>query len=532
MSKRIFVLLLVLMSVSLIGIIFIQYFFILKNYEENNKQFSINVNYVLEETTSDIERNEFRKYVRKFRDLIANEALVDVDTLSIQNLIIIDENPEKRETIIYKNGVIEENLIIPKTKSYYEDIIDVISERENISIKRLSNQREEKVFSNRRIEDNLSPEQFLLKVGKISKSKEVLFESAYNDISKRNPIEERIGDINKFEKIIERNLERMNINLDFEYAIFDQDSITKISSEKFDLSNQSYSSLIFKDENDLSNYSLKVAFPGRTPFLLGSLVSVIITSIIFTSIIIIAYVTTILLLLRQRQISQIKTDFINNMTHEFKTPIATINLALSAIKNPKTIVNKEKVKKYLQMIYDENNRMHDQVENVLMISHLERNQLNIDKTKQDINEIIDLAISHVSLIVENNNGNIITEKDADNSMVIGNETHLINVMVNILDNAIKYNDNSPEIFIKTLNIGSRVLIEIKDNGIGMSKAVQSKIFEKFYRKQTGDLHDVKGHGLGLAYVKKIIAFHNGNITVDSAVGKGSKFTIQLNTLTK
>lgn len=532
MSKRIFVLLLVLMSVSLIGIIFIQYFFILKNYEENNKQFSINVNYVLEETTSDVERNEFRKYVRKFRDLIANEALVDVDTLSIQNLIIIDENPEKRETIIYKNGVIEENLIIPKTKSYYDDIIDVISERENISIKRLSNQREEKVFSNRRIEDNLSPEQFLLKVGKISKSKEVLFESAYNDISKRNPIEERIGDINKFEKIIKRNLERMNINLDFEYAIFDQDSITKISSEKFDLSNQSYSSLIFKDENDLSNYSLKVAFPGRTPFLLGSLVSVIITSIIFTSIIIIAYVTTILLLLRQRQISQIKTDFINNMTHEFKTPIATINLALSAIKNPKTIVNKEKVKKYLQMIYDENNRMHDQVENVLMISHLERNQLNIEKTKQDINEIIDLAISHVSLIVENNNGNIITEKDADNSMVIGNETHLINVMVNILDNAIKYNDNSPEIFIKTLNIGSRVLIEIKDNGIGMSKAVQSKIFEKFYRKQTGDLHDVKGHGLGLAYVKKIIAFHNGNITVDSAVGKGSKFTIQLNTLTK
>ena len=532
MSKRIFVLLLVLMSVSLIGIIFIQYFFILKNYEENNKQFSINVNYVLEETTSDVERNEFRKYVRKFRDLIANEALVDVDTLSIQNLIIIDENPEKRETIIYKNGVIEENLIIPKTKSYYDDIIDVISERENISIKRLSNQREEKVFSNRRIEDNLSPEQFLLKVGKISKSKEVLFESAYNDISKRNPIEERIGDINKFEKIIERNLERMNINLDFEYAIFDQDSITKISSEKFDLSNQSYSSLIFKDENNLSNYSLKVAFPERTPFLLGSLVSVIITSIIFTSIIIIAYVTTILLLLRQRQISQIKTDFINNMTHEFKTPIATINLALSAIKNPKTIVNKEKVKKYLQMIYDENNRMHDQVENVLMISHLERNQLNIEKTKQDINEIIDLAISHVSLIVENNNGNIITEKDADNSMVIGNETHLINVMVNILDNAIKYNDNSPEIFIKTLNIGSRVLIEIKDNGIGMSKAVQSKIFEKFYRKQTGNLHDVKGHGLGLAYVKKIIAFHNGNITVDSAVGKGSKFTIQLNTLTK
>ena len=173
----------------------------------------------------------------------------------------------------------------------------------------------------------------------------------------------------------------MNINLDFEYAIFHKDSITKVFSENFKITNPNYSTLIFKDENDISNYSLKVNFPERTPFLLSSLVPVIITSVILTSIIIIAYITTILLLLRQRQISQIKTDFINNMTHEFKTPIATINLALSAIQNPKTIINKQKVKKYLEMIYDENNRMHDQVENVLMISHLERNELNIERFK-------------------------------------------------------------------------------------------------------------------------------------------------------
>ena len=534
MSKRIFILLIVLMSVSLIGIILIQSFFIFKNYEENDKQFSINVNYVLEETTSIVERNEFRKYVRKFRDLIVNES--QADTLSIQNLIIIDQNPEKRETIVYKNGVIEESIIIPKTKSYYDNIIDIISDQanipeNNIAIKRVSNQREEKVFSNQRIEDNLSPEEFLLKVGKISKSKEVLFETAYNDLSKRNPIEDRIGDLNKFEEVLEGNFNKMDIALDFEYAIFNEENLTKIASEGFEIDAPNYSSLIFKDENDLSNYSLKVNFPGRTPFLLSSLISVILTSVIFTSIIIIAYITTILLLLRQRQISQIKTDFINNMTHEFKTPIATINLALSAIKNPKTIVNKQKVKKYLQMINDENNRMHDQVENVLMISHLERNELNIEKSKQDINEIIDLAISHLSLIIENKNGKIITEKNAPNSKVIGNETHLINVFVNILDNAIKYNENCPEISVKTKNINNKILIEIIDNGIGMSKSVQSKIFDKFYRKQTGDLHDVKGHGLGLAYVKKIINFHNGNISVDSVINQGSSFTIQLNTIT-
>ena len=517
------------MSISLVGIILIQSYFIYKNYEQNEKQFTINVNYVLDETIREIEKKEFKKYVSRFRNLIDSEVIID--TIAINNLIFIEDNPEKRETIIYKNGVIEENLLI-NNKNYKENILDYALKNDNILLRRITNQREENIFSNRNLENDISAEEFLMKVGKISKSKEVLFESAYYDLAKRNPIQSRIGDISKFENLLKLNFNKMDIDLDFEFAIYNNEKITNIKSDNFNYSDDNFSQPIFSTENNVSEYSLNLSFPERTPFLLSSLIPVIITSLIFMLIIVIAYITTIFLLLKQRKISQIKSDFINNMTHEFKTPIATINLALSAIKNPKTIVNKEKVKKYLQMIYDENNRMHDQVENVLMISHLERNQLNIEKTKQDINEIIDLAISHVSLIVENNNGNIITEKDADNSMVIGNETHLINVMVNILDNAIKYNDNSPEIFIKTLNIGSRILIEIKDNGIGMNKAVQSKIFEKFYRKQTGDLHDVKGHGLGLAYVKKIIAFHNGNITVESAIGKGSKFTIQLNTLTK
>ena len=530
MSKKVFILLLVLMSVSLIGIIFIQSFFILKNYTENNNQFASNVKYVLDETASIVERTEFRRYVVKFRDLINSD--IKIDTASINNLIVINKNEEKKETIIYKNGVIEENIIIPKSKNFYDGFLDYIDDKENISIKRLSNQREENIFSYKRLEDNLTPQEYLLKVGKISKSKEVLFETAYNDLAKRNPIKERIGNINGFERILKGNLNKVNINLDFEYAIIEKDSTISLSSEKFENSAPNYSTPIFKDENDLSDYSLKVSFPNRTPFLLSSLLPVIITSVIFTSIIIIAYITTILLLLRQRQISQIKTDFINNMTHEFKTPIATINLALSAIKNPKTIINRDKVEKYLKMIYDENNRMNDQVENVLMISHLERNELSIEKNSQDIHEIIDLAISHLSLIVENKNGKIITKKNAINYHVIGNETHLINVFVNILDNAIKYNDDVPEITLKTYNINNKILIEINDNGIGMSKSVQSKIFDKFYRKQTGDLHDVKGHGLGLSYVKKIIAFHNGNISVESAIGQGSTFTIQLNTYKK
>jgi signal transduction histidine kinase len=472
------------------------------------------------------ERIEFRRYVKKFRDLINSET--KVDTTSIKNLYIINEDPKNRETIVYRNGVIEENLVIPKTKSYYDDFFNVITDKDNISITRLSNEREEKIFSNQRIDNNsLSSEEFLMKVGRISKSKEVLFETAYNDLAKRNSIEERIGDNGRFKELLDSNFKKMNIDLAFEYAIFNKDSITKVKSENFENSNSQYKSIIFKDENNISDYTLRVAFPDKTPFLISSVISLIITSVIFTSIIIIAYITTILLLLRQRQISRIKTDFINNMTHEFKTPIATINLALSAIKNPKTIIDKKKVKKYLKMIYDENNRMHDQVENVLMISHLEKNELNIEKSRYDLNDIINLAISHLSLIAESKNGNITFNKQAGNTQIVGNETHLINVFVNILDNAIKYNNDRPEILINTKNINDRVIVDIIDNGIGMSKSVQSKIFDKFYRKQTGDVHDVKGHGLGLAYVKKIIDFHNGDINVKSILGEGSTFSIQL-----
>ena len=215
------------------------------------------------------------------------------------------------------------------------------------------------------------------------------------------------------------------------------------------------------------------------------------------------------------------------MTHEFKTPIATINLALDSIKNPKTINNHGLVKKYLEMIKDENERMHDQVENVLRISQLEKKELNIKKTTLDINELIKIAVSHVRLLLENKKGSIDLNLNAVKSEINGNETHLINVIVNIIDNAIKYCDKKPEIQVSTENIDDKIVLKIRDNGVGMSKKVQNKIFEKFYREHTGDLHNIKGHGLGLTYVKKIIDYHNGSITLDSALSKGTLFSIEL-----
>jgi two-component system phosphate regulon sensor histidine kinase PhoR len=250
-------------------------------------------------------------------------------------------------------------------------------------------------------------------------------------------------------------------------------------------------------------------------------------SIIFTLIIVIAYSSALSQLIKQRQISEIKTDFINNMTHEFKTPIATINLALDAIKNPKVMNNPEKVAHYHRMIRDENKRMHAQVENVLRISRLEKNELDLKKERLDLHELIEEAITHVELIVEDKQGYVQTHFGALRASILANPTHFTNVIVNLLDNAVKYSPDTPKIDIYTENVKNYIVMKVRDQGSGMTKPVQKKIFEKFYREHTGDIHNVKGHGLGLAYAKRILDDHHGQISVESEKGKGSTFIIKL-----
>lgn len=215
------------------------------------------------------------------------------------------------------------------------------------------------------------------------------------------------------------------------------------------------------------------------------------------------------------------------MTHEFKTPISTINLALDAIKNPKVINEPEKILRYSQMIREENKRMHAQIENILQLSKLEKRDLDISKESVDFNQIIENAVNHLALIVEDRRGSISLNLGAKNTLVLGNENHLINVMTNILDNAVKYSVREPIIEVSTENINDFLLVKVKDNGQGMSKQAQKRVFEKFYRENTGDVHNVKGHGLGLAYVKEIIDFHNGEVFLESEKDKGSTFFIKI-----
>lgn len=519
MGKKLFIMLIVLMSLSLIGIIFVQVFFINKSLENEKKQFTLNVKRSLSFVSKAIEEREFNAYAIRLQELIASGTVAD--STAFQKLTIKSQDETTNETIIYRNGILEESYKVP---SLFLDIgVD------SINISRLSSQRETQIYDSRSLDGNIKikAEKTIREMGTLPEVTKKLFEINYRDRFKNYPIYKRVS-VDGVDGLLERQLHDDGIDTDFEFAIYDKDLATKVQSSNFELiKGSTYGISVFLDNNNESNYKLYVNFPERNRYLFRTILGMTILSIVFTSIIIIAYASAIHQLIQQRQISQIKTDFINNMTHEFKTPIATINLALDSIKNPKIINDQEKVMRYLNMIKDENKRMHAQVENVLRISKLEKNELNISKDRVELHDLIIDAMTHVELIVEDRQGYIKTHLNADKSSILANDTHFTNVIVNILDNAIKYSDDAPRIDIHTENVGTNILLKIADQGNGMSKQVQKKVFEKFYREHTGNVHNIKGHGLGLAYVKRMIEDHQGHISVESEKGKGSTFTIKL-----
>jgi two-component system phosphate regulon sensor histidine kinase PhoR len=519
MGKKLFILLVVLMSLSLIGIIFVQAFFINNTLKNEEKNFTLNVKRSLSSVSKAIEEKEFEVYSQKLQNLI--ESGVDPDSTAIRQVFILEQDDLSNETRVYGNAISEESFKVP---SLFFDI-----GLDSFNLSRVKNTRITNTFDNNIIDGNrsISLQKSIKNISNLTYLEKAQFESITRDQFKNIPIYKRVS-VDNVSYLLKKQLDNNGINTDFEFAIYDRDLSTKVQSGNFDLNPESTIGVpVFLDNNNESDYMLYVDFPKRRNFLLSSILGMIALSILFTSIIVIAYSSAIYQLIKQRQISQIKTDFINNMTHEFKTPIATINLALDSIRNPKIIGDQEKVMRYLKMIKDENKRMHAQVENVLRISKLEKNELNISKERLKLHDLIEDAVTHIELIVEDRKGYVKTHLDAEKSSVLANDTHFTNVIVNILDNAVKYSDEAPKIDIYTENIGNSIILKIADQGNGMSKQVQKRVFEKFYREHTGNVHNVKGHGLGLAYVKRIVDDHQGHISVESEKGKGSVFTIKL-----
>lgn len=253
----------------------------------------------------------------------------------------------------------------------------------------------------------------------------------------------------------------------------------------------------------------------------------IIASVLFTILIFAAFFITLKALLKQKKLSEIKSDFINNMTHEFKTPLATISLAVDALKNEKVIQDRTKTEYFSGIIKEENKRMNKQVETILQAAMLDRQQLQLNLKTFHAHDLVTTAVNNMKLPVEEKQGKLEVSFEATDDLICADEVHFTNLVNNLLDNAVKYSKDNLVIKLCTQNVNHNFRIRIEDNGIGMNKETLHRIFEKFYRAHTGNLHNVKGFGLGLSYVKTIVNAHHGKIKAESTLGKGSCFTIDM-----
>lgn len=295
-----------------------------------------------------------------------------------------------------------------------------------------------------------------------------------------------------------------------------------------------YSQLLFPNDFNPKMNLIRVYFPGEKNYVFSPFSSLMIISVIITFMLLCTFISTIVLMFRQYNIAESKTDFMNNMTHEFKTPISSISLASQMLCDENIMKSPEVLKNISQIIRDETKRLSFQVEKVLQISLLENERSIMKFTDMDVNLIIEDVVNNFKLKVKSKKGSISTELKASNAVATVDELHFTNVIFNLLDNAIKYSkmDEPPHLKVRTWNDneGKAIYISVQDNGIGIRRDQLKKIFEKFHRVSTGNVHNVKGFGLGLAYVKKIVEKHNGSIKAESELGEGTTFIITLPTL--
>lgn len=348
------------------------------------------------------------------------------------------------------------------------------------------------------------------------------------------PIEERADSV-AVRRYLTRELENNGLGLPFEFAVVNRNGKVFYQSHGFanvnpaTLENSMFVQSLFRNDPPAKKNYLKVYFPSKTKYILSSL-KFMIPSFLFTFILLIVFIYTIIIAFRQKKLTEMKNDFINNMTHEFKTPISTISLAAQMLNDPSVRKSQPMLQHISTVINDETKRLRFQVEKVLQMSMFDKKSGTLRLQDVDANSIINNVVNTFRLKVEKFGGKIDTSFDAEDAIVNVDEMHFTNVIFNLLDNALKYRkeEEPPRLTITTRDIAQdRLEIVVADNGIGIRKEDLKKIFEKFYRVSTGNRHDVKGFGLGLAYVYKMITLMGGEIKAESEPGKGSRFIIIL-----
>ena len=336
------------------------------------------------------------------------------------------------------------------------------------------------------------------------------------------------------DSLLRFELHNRGISLPFSYEVSTANSDSLIFSSAMDTKGikpefipaNTYQKAIFSNELINDPGKIKISFPQKNSFILGNMTATMGTTAGLLFVLVFCFGYTIFSILRQKKVSEMKIDFINNMTHEFKTPVSTIMIASEALKDNEIAQDKTRVARLANVIYEENVRLGSHIERVLNIARIEKDDFKLDKKPLDVNEMITIVLDSVQLKMQKCNAVTTVNLDAERAVIIADELHFSNVIFNLIDNAIKYSTNAPEIAISTLNKNGHVLIRVADKGIGMNRDQQAKIFEQFYRIPTGNLHDVKGFGLGLSYVNTIVKRLDGTISVKSEKEKGSEFELK------
>lgn len=359
-----------------------------------------------------------------------------------------------------------------------------------------------------------------------------VLEAAAKEMSQVDiPLKERVSK-GTIDTLLRAELQNKNIQLKYDFWLksvtHDAVVFRKISSENSEiLPANTFKTTLFSNDVIRDPGMLYVNFPDKNSLIFSNLSVTMASSAGLLIILLFIFSYTLYAILKQKKIAEMKTDFINNMTHEFKTPVSTIMIASEALKDPEILEDKTRIGRLAGIIYDENVRLGNHIERVLSIARLDKKELKLEKDVVDMNELVAAVADSMSLQLQKRNATLVLNLDAENVLVTGDELHLSNVIYNLIDNANKYSIDAPYIKISTRNSGKNLLIDIEDKGIGMIKEHSKRIFDQFYRVPTGNLHDVKGFGLGLNYVMDIITQMGGAIKVKSEKDKGTTFEIAI-----
>ena len=535
-KKHLFTGIIVLMIFSLAGIILVQFFWVKHAFEVKEKQFDQSVNKALVQTVDRLAKDRHVSYVTNniwlddnrpvetLKDTIIWKAKDSHDNEDYSYVYVKENNSHVRTISVSSN---DENAVITldalKDPTFrYKTVLKLDSQKKKL------HHDQYVVITEFRDSVDVIVQKKISEIASESHSlHEVIDDMVVEIESIENPVEESM-DMSVINARLSESLEDKGISLEFEFGVYHPDSgiSTSIQSEHFDLKkDQVYKTRLFPDRVIASPELIMVSFPGKRSHIIKSIGLLLSGSVFFTLIILLTFFITIRVILTQKKLSEIKSDFINNMTHEFKTPIATISLAVDSINNPGVLKSPEKIKYFTGVIGEENDRMNARVENVLQMSLIDKDDFNLNYEEVDAHELINKSISNIQLQLQQKEGELSTKFNAENYMLYTDKSHFINIITNLLDNAIKYAVEKPVLIISTFSNSNWFDIIVTDNGPGMTKEEQQKIFDKFYRVPSGDIHNVKGFGLGLSYVKAVVLAQKGNIEVNSKPGMGSEFKV-------